>query len=121
MCDPLDNRIAVKSSHDTLAPVTLMECRVQGKAAPMEKFYTMIVRTKTADTPDIDPIGSAKLLADWFGDEFDEDYEVVIVPQPDAHTCETCGRPATDCYRECRGTGHSEHVCACKDHAEFAL
>lgn len=34
------------------------------------------------------------------------------------HTCESCGEPATDCYREGRGTGHSEHVCACGEHTE---
>jgi hypothetical protein len=34
------------------------------------------------------------------------------------HTCEWCGKPATHCYREGRGTGHSEHVCACEDHQE---
>lgn len=33
------------------------------------------------------------------------------------HTCDRCGKPATHCHREGSGTGHSEHVCACEDHA----
>lgn len=37
---------------------------------------------------------------------------------PEAHTCDRCGKPATDCYREGSGTGHSEHVCACEEHGE---
>ena len=32
--------------------------------------------------------------------------------------CEFCPAPATHCYREGRGTGHSEHVCACAEHTE---
>jgi hypothetical protein len=36
----------------------------------------------------------------------------------DEHTCDTCGQKATHCYREGRGTGHSEHVCACITHTE---
>lgn len=34
------------------------------------------------------------------------------------HSCDRCGRPADHCYREGSGTGHSEHVCACADHAQ---
>lgn len=32
--------------------------------------------------------------------------------------CDFCSKPATHCYREGSGTGHSEHVCACQDHTE---
>ncbi len=42
--------------------------------------------------------------------------EAVKMARP--HRCDFCGKPATHCYREGRGTGHSEHVCACKDHQE---
>lgn len=34
------------------------------------------------------------------------------------HTCDTCGEPATHCWRSGRGTGHSEHECACAEHTE---
>jgi hypothetical protein len=34
------------------------------------------------------------------------------------HTCDRCNSVATHCYREGRGTGHSEHVHACHAHAE---
>lgn len=34
------------------------------------------------------------------------------------HRCDFCGKPATHCYREGAGTGHSEHVCACEEHQE---
>jgi hypothetical protein len=35
------------------------------------------------------------------------------------HTCESCGKPATACYRDGQGTGHSEHMCACEEHTEL--
>lgn len=38
-------------------------------------------------------------------------------PHPQ-HTCEWCAKPATHCYREGAGTGHSEHRCACEKHTE---
>jgi len=38
--------------------------------------------------------------------------------EKEPHKCDTCGKLATHCYREGRGTGHSEHVCACEEHTE---
>jgi len=46
----------------------------------------------------------------------DDTPEVPISGGP--HTCDLCGRPADACYRDGMGTGHSEHVCACKEHGQ---
>ncbi len=39
------------------------------------------------------------------------------VPFGPPHKCDTCGEPATACYRD-GSPGHSEHVCACETHSQ---
>lgn len=47
-----------------------------------------------------------------------DDAMVITQVIPPQHRCDFCGEPATHCYREGAGTGHSEHMCACEKHKE---
>lgn len=87
----------------------------QGRLSLMEE--PSMLRRRNTDTR---AATAGKILAKqkrWAA-ELREAGWIVIEKDSKEHICDSCSEKATHCYRDGRGTGHSEHICACKNHAE---